>query len=142
MIRHFHVRTASDLPLQQGSSGVLDYADGRTRASLAQTFEVKFSKSDWPAFTLVVNHFKSKGSDCDGIDDPDTGDGQASKQLYGVFVTQQDPHTHTPNLNDFPRSLCRLHGKVEVRTCMPTSKTSIVNQRMRQDGRRRHKAPR
>lgn len=74
---------------EQGSSGVLDYADDKTRASLAQTFEVK--KCDerevgregrkCPALTLVVNHFKTKGSDCDDVDDPDIGDGQASEQL-------------------------------------------------------------
>ena len=28
--------------------------------------------------TVAVNHFKSKGSDCDELGDPDTGDGQGN----------------------------------------------------------------
>lgn len=49
--------------------------------------------------TLVVNHLKSKGSDCDEIDDPDIGDGQARKRSYGVFLTHQVTHTHTPEVS-------------------------------------------
>lgn len=65
------------LPNPQGPSDVLDYNDTKTRASLAQTFAVKCDNADsCPAFTLVSNHFKSKGSDCEDLDDPDTDDGQ------------------------------------------------------------------
>lgn len=87
MIEHVTSRTINEispLPLQQGGSGVLDYADFKTRASLAQTFEIECNareRGECPAFTLVVNHLKSKGSDCDEINDPDVGDGQASKHL-------------------------------------------------------------
>lgn len=65
----------------QGPSDVLDYGDNKTRASLAQTLAVKCEKDieECPAFTLVVNHLKSKGSSCDSIGDPDVGDGQVSK---------------------------------------------------------------
>lgn len=90
---------------QQGTSGVLDYGDGKTRASLAQTFELECNGREWwgcPALTLVVNHLKSKGSDCDEIDDPDIGDGQARKHCYSVFVTHQVTHFYTP---EFSRSL-------------------------------------
>ncbi len=31
--------------------------------------------------TVVVNHLKSKGSDCDAFGDPDTGDGQGNCNL-------------------------------------------------------------
>lgn len=104
MIKHVKPKDDSrycPLPLQQGSSGVLDYADFKTRASLAQTFEIECNareREECPAFTLVVNHLKSKGSDCDGINDPDVGDGQASTYL-SILVSwwcSSKLHTHTP----------------------------------------------
>ncbi len=48
------------------------FDDTRNRPSLAQTFERGGDR-----FTVVVNHLKSKGSDC-GAGDPDTGDGQGN----------------------------------------------------------------
>ena len=45
------------------------------RPSIAQTFE---ANADGARFTAVVNHLKSKGSDCDAVGDPDTGDGQGN----------------------------------------------------------------
>jgi len=44
----------------------------RTRPALAQTFQ---QNSNGARFTVVVNHFKSKGSACDA---PDAGDGQGN----------------------------------------------------------------
>ena len=32
-------------------------------------------------FTVVVNHLKSKGSDCNDVGDPDLGDGQGNCNL-------------------------------------------------------------
>jgi predicted extracellular nuclease len=49
------------------------FIDTRNRPSLAQTFE---EVATGARFTVVVNHFKSKGSACTG--DPDTGDGQGN----------------------------------------------------------------
>ena len=63
-----------------GSHAILDstvdpiFIDYRNRPSLAQTFEDSASRK----FTVVVNHFKSKGSACDDLGDPDTGDGQGN----------------------------------------------------------------
>ncbi len=37
---------------------------------------------------MVVNHLKSKGSDCDGIGDPDTGDGQGNCNLTRMAAAQ------------------------------------------------------
>ena len=45
------------------------------RPSIAQTFE---ANADGARITAVVNHLKSKGSDCDAVGDPDTGDGQGN----------------------------------------------------------------
>jgi len=52
-----------------------DFLDTRNRPALAQTFE---ANATGQRFTVVVNHLKSKGSDCDDLGDPDTGDGQGN----------------------------------------------------------------
>ncbi len=54
------------------------FIDTLNRPSLAQTFEVNATGA---RFTAVVNHLKSKGSDCNAVDDPDTGDGQGNCNL-------------------------------------------------------------
>jgi len=61
------------------------------RPPLAQTFRPLVDQGSRQPFTVVVNHFKSKGSPCDGFvppgfegDDPDTGDGQANCNLTRV----------------------------------------------------------
>jgi predicted extracellular nuclease len=65
----------------QGAFAILDsnvdarFDDNRNRPALAQTFT---QTSDGAALTLVLNHLKSKGSDCDSSGDPDTGDGQGN----------------------------------------------------------------
>jgi hypothetical protein len=48
------------------------FLDDYNRPPLAATFIDNFSEE---GFTVVVNHLKSKGSDCDAIGDPDLGDG-------------------------------------------------------------------
>ncbi|HEX6256466.1 MAG TPA: ExeM/NucH family extracellular endonuclease [Euzebyales bacterium] len=49
------------------------FLDEFNRPVLAQTFA-----DDGGVFTVAVNHLKSKGSDCDDVGDPDTGDGQGN----------------------------------------------------------------
>jgi predicted extracellular nuclease len=51
------------------------FIDTKSRPSLAQTFEVNATGA---RFTIVVNHLKSKGSDCIDVGDPDLGDGQGN----------------------------------------------------------------
>jgi predicted extracellular nuclease len=51
------------------------FIDTRNRPSLAQTFELNATGA---RLTVVVNHLKSKGSGCQDIGDPDTGDGQGN----------------------------------------------------------------
>ena len=51
------------------------FLETKNRPALAQTFEVRATGA---RFTVVVNHFKSKGSDCVDVGDPDTGDGQGN----------------------------------------------------------------
>ncbi len=51
------------------------FIDTKSRPALAQTFDVNATGA---RFTLVVNHLKSKGSDCNDVGDPDLGDGQGN----------------------------------------------------------------
>lgn len=51
------------------------FLDTKSRPALAQTFE---EVATGARFTVVVNHLKSKGSDCNDVGDPDTGDGQGN----------------------------------------------------------------
>ena len=55
-----------------------EFIDTQNRPALAQTFT---QNSNGERLTVVVNHLKSKGSDCDDVGDPDTGDGQGNCNL-------------------------------------------------------------
>ena len=67
-----------------GTYAILDggvdprFDDTKNRPALAQTFE---ENATGQRFTVVVNHLKSKGSACDDVGDPDTGDGQGNCNL-------------------------------------------------------------
>jgi uncharacterized repeat protein (TIGR01451 family) len=54
------------------------FIDTLNRPALAQTFEENATHA---RFTAAVNHLKSKGSACDDVGDPDTGDGQGNCNL-------------------------------------------------------------
>ncbi|MCP4404373.1 MAG: ExeM/NucH family extracellular endonuclease [bacterium] len=54
------------------------FIDTKNRSALAQTFKENASGE---TFTAVVNHLKSKGSDCDSLGDPDVGDQQGNCNL-------------------------------------------------------------
>lgn len=51
------------------------FNDRRNRPALAQTFKVISSGA---TLTIIVNHLKSKGSNCDAEGDPNTNDGQSN----------------------------------------------------------------
>ena len=59
------------------------FLDTLNRPSLAQTFVVNATGE---RLTVVMNHFKSKGSNCTG--DPDLGDGQGNCNLTRVAAAQ------------------------------------------------------
>ncbi|WP_164489823.1 ExeM/NucH family extracellular endonuclease [Runella sp. SP2] len=63
------VGTSAAIPLNYGTGSYLSVG----RSSLAQTIR---QKSNGAVFTLVVNHFKSKGSSSGGTGDADANDGQ------------------------------------------------------------------
>ena len=52
-----------------------DFDDQKNRPALAQTFRENGTDD---GVTVAVNHLKSKGSDCNDVGDPDTGDGQGN----------------------------------------------------------------
>ena len=65
----------------QGDYAILDstvdprFIDTKNRPALAQTF---LDNATGGIFTVTINHLKSKGSDCNDIGDPDTGDGSGN----------------------------------------------------------------
>jgi predicted extracellular nuclease len=61
------------------------FIDTKNRPSLAQTF---LDNATGARFTVVVNHFKSKGTDCLDIDDPDIEDGQGNCNLTRTAAAQ------------------------------------------------------
>ncbi|TAK02400.1 MAG: ExeM/NucH family extracellular endonuclease [Chloroflexota bacterium] len=61
------------------------FIDTKSRPALAQTFE---ENATGERFTVVVNHLKSKGSDCNDVGDPDAGDGQGNCNLTREAAAQ------------------------------------------------------
>ncbi|MCQ8103495.1 ExeM/NucH family extracellular endonuclease [Methylomonas sp. SURF-2] len=82
-------QAAKVVPL--GSARLLDqsvdsrFNDGKNRPTLAQSFLDKASNK---TLTVAVNHLKSKGSACDDVNDPDTGDGQGNCNLTRTAAAQ------------------------------------------------------
>jgi uncharacterized protein len=74
-----------------GSFAVLDstvdqrFLDTKNRPALAHTFA---SIADGARFTVVVNHLKSKGSDCNDVGDPDTGDGAGNCNVTRTLAAE------------------------------------------------------
>jgi predicted extracellular nuclease len=62
-----------------------DFLDTKNRPSLAQTFADSVGGG---VFTIAVNHFKSKGSDCIDVGDPDLGDGAGHCNLTRTAAAQ------------------------------------------------------
>jgi predicted extracellular nuclease len=74
-----------------GAHAILDatvdprFRDNLNRPSLAQTFE---RSGDSGRFTVVINHLKSKGSDCNAVGDPDTGDGSGNCNITRTLAAE------------------------------------------------------
>lgn len=71
----------SDKATAIGKTAILDssvdaqFIDTKNRPALAQSFRANSNRA---IATIVVNHFKSKGSDCNDLGDLDIGDGQGN----------------------------------------------------------------
>jgi len=61
------------------------FRDTLNRPALAQTFEFIATSE---RITVVVNHLKSKGSDCNAVGDPDLGDGQGNCNQTRTLAVQ------------------------------------------------------
>lgn len=61
------------------------FRDDKNRPALAQTF---VEKGTGGKVTVVVNHLKSKGSACNDVGDPDTGDGQGNCNRTRTLAAQ------------------------------------------------------
>lgn len=74
-----------------GSSAILDtdvdarFIDTKNRPVLAQSFRERATQG---AVTVAVAHLKSKGSDCNDLADPDTGDGQGNCNLTRTLAAE------------------------------------------------------
>ena len=65
------------------------FDDTKNRPMLTQTFDtVPADGAPSERFTVSVNHLKSKGSDCNDVGDPDTGDGQGNCNLTRTAAAQ------------------------------------------------------
>ena len=67
------ILSSANSPKDSNNAPLFD--DTKNRPALTQTF---FDKASGAEFTVTVNHFKSKGSDCNAAGDPDIGDGQGN----------------------------------------------------------------
>ncbi len=63
------------------------FVDTLNRPVLAQTFSENLTGE---RFTIAVNHLKSKGSDCNAVSDPDTGDGQGNCNITRTHAAQAE----------------------------------------------------
>ncbi|MCB8922543.1 MAG: ExeM/NucH family extracellular endonuclease [Ardenticatenaceae bacterium] len=63
----------------------ITFLDTKNRPTLIQSFQETASGE---IFTVAVNHLKSKGSACDDVSDPDTGDGQGNCNLTREAAAQ------------------------------------------------------
>jgi len=77
------VRPVGDFAVLDSSDDAR-FDDQKNRPMLTQTFD----EVGGGRFTVSVNHLKSKGSDCDEVGDPDTGDGQGNCNLTRTRAAQ------------------------------------------------------
>lgn len=74
-----------------GQTAILDSAidsqfiDTKNRPTLAQSFRATQGRG---VITVAINHLKSKGSDCNDLNDPDTGDGQGNCNITRTQAAQ------------------------------------------------------
>ncbi len=85
----------SDRATPIGQPAILDasveplFVDTKNRPSLAQTFRAVNGRG---VITIAINHFKSKGSDCNDLGDVDTGDGQGNCNITRTQAAQALAH--------------------------------------------------
>jgi uncharacterized protein len=78
------VETVGDFAILDSSYDP-NFVDTKNRPSLAQELR---QSSTGETLIVAVNHLKSKGSDCNDLSDPDTGDGQGNCNLTRTQAAQ------------------------------------------------------
>lgn len=90
----------SDRATPIGQPAILDasveplFVDTKNRPSLAQTFRAVNGRG---VITIAINHFKSKGSDCNDLGDVDTRDGQGNCNITRTQAAQALAHWLSTN---------------------------------------------
>ncbi len=96
----------SDKATAIGTTAILDssidpqFIDTKSRPALAQSFRANSNRA---IATAVVNHFKSKGSDCNDLGDLDIGDGQGNCNItrtQAATALVNWLNTHPTGVND------------------------------------------
>ncbi|MDO8345471.1 MAG: ExeM/NucH family extracellular endonuclease [Cellvibrio sp.] len=96
----------SDKATAIGTTAILDssidpqFIDTKSRPALAQSFRANSNRA---IATAVVNHFKSKGSDCNDLGDLDIGDGQGNcniTRLQAATALVNWLNTNPTGIND------------------------------------------
>ena len=77
------VLDSANSPLDDEGEPLFD--DGKNRPMLTQVFKHFESEQE---LVIAVNHLKSKGSNCNSVGDPDTGDGQGNCNLTRTRAAQ------------------------------------------------------
>jgi uncharacterized protein len=126
-------KTAKVTP--QGAPAILTsavnplFVDTKNRPALAQTFD---EVATGGRLTVIVNHLKSKGSDCNDIGDPDANDGQGNCNVTRTraasalksWLSTDPTHSSDPDfllIGDF-----NAYAKEDPITTLKTSFTSLI----------------
>lgn len=88
------ILSTANSPLDDAGAPLFN--DGKNRPMLTQSFSVNDSDE---SFVVAVNHFKSKGSNCDSLGDPNLNDGQGNcnvtrtraAQAVGIWLAAEYP---------------------------------------------------
>ncbi|GGB58940.1 ExeM/NucH family extracellular endonuclease [Shewanella inventionis] len=118
------ILSSSNSPVDD--SGLILFDDSKNRPMLTQAFTVNGSDE---TVVVAVNHLKSKGSDCNSANDPDTLDGQGNCNItrtratdaIGQWLADQYPNSKVLVIGDLnayakedPLSMLASHGYHEL----------------------------
>jgi len=91
LYRSVNVSPQGNTEILDSSNSIVDehgqplFIDSKNRPSMAQKFALN---SNGEEVVVIVNHLKSKASNCDAIGDPDLGDGQGNCNLTRTKAAQ------------------------------------------------------
>ncbi|AZG73639.1 ExeM/NucH family extracellular endonuclease [Shewanella livingstonensis] len=119
-------RILSSVNSPTDDNGTALFDDGKNRPMLTQQFMIKGSEEN---VVVAVNHLKSKGSNCDSLNDPDLQDGQGNcnqtrtraSDAIGQWLAMQYPDSKVLVMGDLnayakedPLTMLASHGYNEL----------------------------